>query len=297
MRHNLSLKHQNNLKKTAAVASVSVALILLVVKTLGVLYTGSLTVFSSLIDSMSDLFASIVTFWAIRVSTKPADSKHRYGHGKAEALSALVQAAFIFGSGLFVIYDGIYRLLYPQEIHKVNFGIVVMLVCMALTLLLIMFQNYVAKVTNSRAVRADAMHYSVDIMTNVMVIVVLAVTEKLQIWWFDIFGALVIALYLLRSGYKLAQDAISVLMDKELSDDVREKIIKLALECSQICGVHDLRTHDLGGKYLFEMHLELNGDLSLSEVNGYTKQVEIVLQSYFPDAEIVIHQEPIKKTS
>ena len=103
MRHNLSLKHQNNLKKTAAVASVSVALILLVVKTLGVLYTGSLTVFSSLIDSMSDLFASIVTFWAIRVSTKPADSKHRYGHGKAEALSALVQAAFIFGSGLFVI--------------------------------------------------------------------------------------------------------------------------------------------------------------------------------------------------
>ena len=172
-----------------------------------------------------------------------------------------------------------------------------MLVCMVLTLLLIMFQNYVAKVTNSRAVRADAMHYSVDIMTNVMVIVVLAVTEKLQIWWFDIFGALVIALYLLRSGYKLAQDAISVLMDKELSDDVREKIIKLALECSQICGVHDLRTHDLGGKYLFEMHLELNGDLSLSEVNGYTKQIEIVLQSYFPDAEIVIHQEPIKKTS
>ena len=247
MRHNLSLRHQNNLKKTAATASVSVALVLLVVKTLGVLYTGSLTVFSSLIDSMSDLFASIVTFWAIRVSTKPADSKHRYGHGKAESLSVLMQAAFIFGSGLFVIYDGIYRLFYPQEIYKVDFGIVVMLVCMALTLLLIMFQNYVAKVTNSRAVRADAMHYSVDIMTNVMVIVVLTITENLQIWWFDIFGALVIALYLLRSGYKLAQDAISVLMDKELSDDVREKIIKLALECSQICGVHDLRTRDLGG--------------------------------------------------
>lgn len=293
MRHNLSLKHQNNLKKIAASASVSVALILLIVKTLGVLYTGSLAVFSSLIDSMSDLFASIVTFWAIRVSTKPADSTHRYGHGKAEALSALVQAAFIFGSGLFVIYDGVYRLVYPQEIHKVDFGIIVMLVCMALTLLLIMFQNYVAKVTNSRAVRADAMHYSVDIMTNVMVIVVLIITEKLQIWWFDIIGALVIALYLLRSGYKLAQEAISVLMDKELNDEVREKIIKIALECNRICGVHDLRTHDLGGKYLFEMHLELDRNLSLADSHKYTKQVEISIQKYFPNSEIVIHQDPI----
>ena len=297
MQHSLSLRRQNNLKKIAAVASVSIAVILLIVKTLGVLYTGSLTVFSSLIDSMSDLFASIVTFWAIRVSTKPADSKHRYGHGKAEALSALVQAAFIFGSGLFVIYDGIYRLFYPQEIHKVDFGIVIMLVCMLLTLALIVFQNYVAKRTNSRAIRADAMHYSVDIITNLIVIVALVVTEKLQIWWFDILGALVIALYLLRGGFFLAQDAVSVLMDKELSDEVREEIMKRALECGHICGIHDLRTHDLGGKYLFEMHLELDGNLPLAEAHKYTKQVEIVLQNRFSNAEVVIHQDPIKKTN
>ena len=296
MRYGLSLIQQNRLKKIAASASVGVAFILLLIKTFGVWYTGSLTVFSSLIDSMSDLFASIVTCWAIKVSTKPADSKHRYGHGKAEALSALLQAAFIFGSGLFVIYDGFYRLFYPQEIRQIDFGIAIMLTCMGLTILLIVFQNYVAKRTNSRAIRADAMHYSVDIITNMMVVVALVITGKWQIWWFDILGALVIALYLLRGGFRLAQDAVSVLMDKELSDDMREEIIKLALECSQICGVHDLRTHDLGGKYLFEMHLELDSDLPLAEAHKYTKQVEIALQSRFPNTEIVIHQDPIKKT-
>ncbi len=288
----LSEQQINLLKKRAAAASIGLSAALTVIKTVGVIYTGSLSVLSSMIDSLADLFASGVTFWAIRVSSQPADPRHRYGHGKAEALSALVQAAFITGSGLFILADGIHRLLLPQPLPQTSLGIGIMILCLLLTLSLITFQSYVAHRTHSQAIRADAAHYSVDVLTNVAIILTLIAVRWLGIDWFDTLTAFVIAGYLLICAHGLGKDALALLMDKELDDSIRETVIKTSLSCSHIQGLHDLRTHDLGGAYLFEFHLELDGKLSLEQTHKHTLKVEEKLRQIYPNAQIIIHQDP-----
>ncbi|MBR6663830.1 MAG: cation diffusion facilitator family transporter [Alphaproteobacteria bacterium] len=287
------LKASNDkLKKAAAIASVSLAFILIAIKFIGVVYTGSLSILSSLADSLADLFASAATFWAIKISSQPADNKHRYGHGKAEALSALLQTAFIAGSGIFICYDAINKFINPKPLLRSESGIIVMIICLALTILLILFQKFVAKKTNSQAIRADASHYSVDVITNISVITALFIVNRWQVYWVDSLMALLISLYLLLNAYSLAQDALSMLMDKELSDDIREKIIKTTLACDHINGVHDLRSRDLGGTYIFELHLELDGNLSLNKAHEYTVAVESAIINMYPNSQVIIHQDP-----
>ena len=286
------ITRQNKLKKAAASASIALAGTLIVLKSLGVFYTGSLAVLSSVIDSLADLFASAVTYVAVRVSSQPADPKHRYGHGKAEALSALLQAAFIMGSGLFVLYDGIRRFFYPQPLEQTGFGIGVMAVSLILTLALIVFQRHVARRTNSQAIRADAAHYTVDVITNISIILTLSIVSLTGLGWFDTLAAIAVAAYLLLNAHKLAKDAVALLMDKELGGNIREKVEKLVLNCSHVEGLHDLRTRDLGGQYMFELHLELDGHLTLFEAHKYSDEVENRIKQTFPNAQVIIHQDP-----
>lgn len=288
----LTTEQQNKLKKAAAFGSVSLAVFLTLIKTTGVFYTGSLAVLSSMIDSLADLFASSVTYFAIRVSSRPADCSHRYGHGKAEALSALIQSAFIMGSGLFVMYDGINRFINPAPLVQTSFGIMVMVISLILTLILIFFQRYVAERTRSQAIRADAAHYTVDVITNTSIILSLIIVAVFDTGWFDTLTALIISVYLIANAYKLAKDAIALLMDKELGNDIREQLCRLVLSCGHVQGMHDLRTRDLGGSYMFELHLELDGNLSLFEAHRYSDEVENKIKETFPDSQVIIHQDP-----
>lgn len=288
----LPMEQQNKLKKAAAIGSVSLAVLLTLIKTVGVFYTGSLAVLSSMIDSLADLFASSVTYFAVRVSSRPADCSHRYGHGKAEALSALIQSAFIMGSGLFVMYDGINRFINPAPLAQTSLGIAVMVASLALTLILIFFQRYVAERTRSQAIRADAAHYTVDVITNASIILSLVIVALFDISWFDTLTALIISVYLIANAYKLAKDAVALLMDKELGNDIRERLCRLVLSCGHVQGMHDLRTRDLGGSYMFELHLELDGNLSLFEAHRYSDEVENKIKEMFPNSQVIIHQDP-----
>lgn len=288
----LPMEQQNKLKKAAAIGSVSLAVLLTLIKTIGVFYTGSLAVLSSMIDSLADLFASSVTYFAVRVSSRPADCSHRYGHGKAEALSALIQSAFIMGSGLFVMYDGINRFINPAPLAQTSLGIAVMVASLALTLILIFFQRYVAERTRSQAIRADAAHYTVDVITNASIILSLVIVALFDISWFDTLTALTISVYLIANAYKLAKDAVALLMDKELGNDIRERLCRLVLSCGHVQGMHDLRTRDLGGSYMFELHLELDGNLSLFEAHRYSDEVENKIKEMFPNSQVIIHQDP-----
>ncbi|MBQ9731523.1 MAG: cation diffusion facilitator family transporter [Alphaproteobacteria bacterium] len=281
------------IKKIAAYSSIAVALSLIGLKTFALIYTESLAIMSSLIDSSADLLASLVTFWAISFSCRPADISHRFGHGKAEALSALAQAAFIIGSGLFIIYDAFLRLLYPQPIIKTDIGIIIMIVSLLLSFMLICFQTYVAKKTNSQAIRADALHYLVDVATNLAILISLWVVQKWNIVWFDTLTAFVIAIYLLFNTQKIIKSALAMLMDKELNEDIRDTIIKCAMSASHVMGIHDLRTRDSGGIYIIELHLEYDGNLSLNEVHEYTCNVENKIKEIYPSSQVLIHQDPV----
>lgn len=284
---------QNRLKRAASAASVALAAALTLLKVAAAVYTGSLAVLSSMIDSLADIFASSITFVAVKFASMQATDDHRYGFGKAEAISALVQSAFVAGSGIFVLYDGIMRLFMRKTVGDPDFGIVVMVISLAATTALILFQKYVAKRTNSLAIAADSAHYTVDVVTNLAIIATLVVVKLFEIYWFDTVTALAVAGYLLLNAYKLACGAVSVLTDAELSDDIRKKVCRIVMENPFSQGIHDLRTRDLGGAYMFEFHLELDGDLPLSAAHEMTETVEDNLLDEFPNAQIIIHQDPV----
>lgn len=222
----LSQEESKKLKKTATAASVALAVSLSLLKMFGALYTGSLAVLSSMIDSLADIFASSVTFIAVKISSQPADSNHRYGHGKAEAISALIQSVFVAGSGIFVMYDGISRFITPVKVEQTGIGIAIMLISLFGTLALIAFQKYVTRHTASQAIEADSAHYTVDVATNLSIIVTLVVVKFLGWSWFDTLTAFAVSAYLLYNAYKLARDAVGLLTDRELDDEIRLNIKK-----------------------------------------------------------------------
>ncbi|MCM1323158.1 MAG: cation diffusion facilitator family transporter [Acetobacter sp.] len=290
----MTLNERNNrLKKSAAVASVLLALLLIILKTIAFLKTDSLAVFSSLIDSLTDLLASAISFAAIYFATKPASQSHRYGYGKSEALSALLQAVFVAASGVFVIFDGIKRFIYPVEIMQTSLGIWIMLFSIFATALLVSYQAYVAKRTNSLAIKADMAHYTVDFLTNSAVVVSLFLIHFFGFVYFDILTALFISCYLLYSAYILAKESIEQITDKELSVDVREQIKDIVKSSKGIHGMHDFRTRNLGDVFYFEFHVELNGTISLNKAHELTESVEQKILAFYPNSQILIHQDPL----
>lgn len=284
--------NDNQLKHWATSAGIILAIMLMLVKIFASLYTGSLAIFSSLVDSVSDIFASVVSLLAVRFSALPASFSHRYGFGKAEPLSALAQSAFVAGSGIFVIYEGINRFINPTPLVDTGLGIGIMIFSLLCTIALVCFQQYVAKKTDSIAVEADSAHYVVDIATNTAIILSLGAVKFFGIEWFDPLAAIFVSVYLLHNAYGLAKEAVLLLLDRELPNEVREKVIAAVKKCDFCRGVHDLRSRDSGGVYLFELHLELDGDLSLYEAHRFTEIAENKIKELYPKSQVIIHQDP-----
>lgn len=288
----LSKEEADRLKHRASAASIILAGVLALLKMAASFYSGSLAVLSSMIDSLSDILASSVTFIAVKFSAKPASDKHRYGYGKAEAVSALFQAAFIAGSGIFVIYDAAGRLLEPRELEQTGLAIVVMVISLISTLWLIAYQKHVAKLTKSQAINADSEHYVVDILTNASIILSLTVVKFFDIDWFDTLTAFAIAGYLLFNAYTLARDAVAMLLDCELDDEICTNVENIIKSHKAIKGFHDLRTRSLGNDYMFEIHLELDGNLSLYDAHDLSAAVETDILRAYPNAQVIIHEDP-----
>jgi len=282
----------DRLKHHAAVASISLAVLLSGLKLFATIASGSLAVFSSMIDSVSDVLGSAITFVAIKYSTRPATDHHRYGYGKAEAVSALIQAFFVAGSGLFVLYDAFMRFFHPRVLEETPTAIAIMVFSLVATLFLIAYQKHVAKLTQSQAINADSAHYVVDILTNASIILSLTIVKFFEIYWFDTLTALVIAIYLLYNAYQLVVEAFDVLLDRELSDDIRQNISDIISRHEFVKGFHDVRTHSLGNEYMIEIHLELDGRLSLYEAHQLSDKVENAILKAYPNAQVIIHQDP-----
>lgn len=287
-----SRKKAEIFKKIAVTASILTALILCIIKTIASLMTGSIAVLSSLIDSLSDVVASLISYIAVKFSLKPASCTHRYGYFKAEAISALAQAAFIAGSGLFVMYNGIERVLNPTALKQTNIGIFIMLISLVLSLGLIMFQKFVLKNTSSIAIKADSVHYTVDILTNSATLLSLYIVQKFHIQIIDVITAFFIAMYLLYYAFDIAKEATDYLMDKELPLEVKKNIIQIIRKTKRIKGLHDFRSRNLGGIYYFELHLEMDGSLTLNEAHHLSDLVEKKIKALYPDAQVLIHQDP-----
>ena len=282
----------DTLKKRASIIAITVAISLCLLKVFASYYTGSLSILSSMIDSLSDIIGSLVTLIAVRYSCRPACQTYRYGYGKAEALSALFQAVFIACSGLYVICDGINRFYNPIPIEQTTAGLAVMIFSLIATFALIAYQRHIYNITRSQAILADSAHYVTDILTNSSIIITLLAVKLFDWIWFDTIAAIIIAAYLLYNAYTLAKDAVSNLLDRELDNDIRTEIKKIVTKFDFVKGIHDLRTRDIGGNYFFEFHLEMDGNLSLKTAHEHTHQVENAICKHYPNSQIIIHQEP-----
>jgi len=275
----------------ATYASVVVAIILIIIKIIAYVFTGSVAILSSLIDSFLDFIASGINLFAVRHSLVPADHDHRYGHGKAEAIAGLAQAAFIVGSALFLIFEAINRFSHQQAVENGMVGISVMLITIALTALLVKFQRYVVEKTGSIAITADSLHYVGDLLLNLSVIAALILSIYLDWHIADPVFALMIAVYILRSAWVIGKQSLAQLMDQELPDEVREKIKAIALQHPEVRNLHELRTRSSGRQYFFQLHLELDGELKLKEAHQIANAVEIEICKAFPNAEVIIHED------
>ncbi len=275
----------------ATYASVAVAIVLIIIKIMAYLLTGSVAILSSLIDSFLDFLASGINLFAVRHSLVPADHDHRYGHGKAEAIAGLAQSAFIVGSALFLIFEAINRFSHQQVLENGMVGIGVMLITIALTGLLVKFQRYVVKKTGSIAITADSLHYAGDLLLNLSVIVALILSIYLDWQIADPIFALMIALYILRSAWVIGKQSLAQLMDQELPDEVREEIKAIALQHPEVLNLHELRTRSSGRQYFFQLHLEMDGELKLKEAHQIANAVEIEICKVFPNAEVIIHED------
>ena len=277
--------------KMATYASVLVALLLTTVKLAAWLLTGSISILASLVDSLMDCIASAINLFAVRLSLMPADREHRFGHGKAEPLAALAQASFICGSAVFLILYALDRLRFTSPLRELDMGIAIMVFATVVTGLLVLYQRKVIKQTQSTAIRADALHYTMDLLTNVGTIIALSLSA-IGWQWSDGLFAILLAAYIFYNAMVIAYEALQQLMDRELSIDIQEKIQGIALDHPEVIGVHDLRTRQSGQVKFIQMHLELDDLLSLAQAHTIADQVEKAITLAFPDAELIIHQDP-----
>jgi ferrous-iron efflux pump FieF len=282
----------SRLLRIATYSSVATASVLILAKLAAWLMTQSVTVLASLVDSLMDAGASLINLLAVRYSLRPADAEHRFGHGKAEALAGLGQATFIMGSAAFLLLQAMDRLVHPQPLAKVGVGLAVMGFAILATIGLLCVQHYVIRRTQSTAIRADALHYATDLATNTATVIALLLA---QLGWhgLDPLFAIAIALYILYSAYRIGDDAIQLLMDRELPAEQRNLIERLAQATPGVLGVHGVRTRQSGQTKVMQLHLALGDHLPLAEAHRVSLEVESRLRAAFPIADILIHQDPV----
>lgn len=281
------------LLRLATYASVLVAITLIMLKAIVWSMSGSVSLLASLVDSVMDAAASLINLIAIAYALTPADKGHRFGHGKAEALAGLAQSVFIAGSAILVLYQGIEHLRRPRPLDAAWLGVAVMLLSIIATLLLLSFQRYVIKHTGSTAIRADALHYRSDLLMNISIIFAL-VLAYYGIPGADALFGIGIALLIGFSALQIGRDAVQILMDHELPEEVRKETLALARAVPGIVDVHDLRTRESGQHWFMQLHLELPGDLSLTDAHELGEQVRRAIEQRFPQADVLVHKDPVE---
>jgi len=277
--------------RSAALASVSVAIVLVVVKAIAWWLSGSVSLLAGLTDSLLDSLASLLNLIAITIALKPADHDHRFGHGKAEALAGLAQAVFITLSALIVAWEGIKHLINLVPVEHTHWGIGVMIFSLVVTMLLLQFQRYVVRITGSTAITADSLHYKSDILLNISIL--LALLLSYYGWQYsDAILGILIALYIFWSAIAVGKEAIEILMDKELPEKITNQMLALAKAVPDVLDVHDLKTRKSGMLWFVQLHAELPATMSLEEAHQQCIVISEAIRQKWPQADVTIHADP-----
>ena len=272
--------------------TIGIALIIVVIKLFAAIDTNAASILASLMDAMMDVAVSLLNFVALRYALKPADDDHRFGHGKAEAVMALCQAAFLAGAAFVLLYQGVNRIYLPAPIGAINNGIWAMLLCSGLTLTLVLLQRWIIKKTGSLAVAADQAHYRSDLLMNAAVLLALYLVQN-SLLWADAAIAILIAIYLLFNAAQLLRESMVHLLDEELPETERQQILQHLLQMPGVLGVEQLRTRRAGPRIFIQLRLLLPQDWSLQKAHQVTDLAEQQIAAFYRDAEVIIHPDPL----
>ena len=284
--------NKNKLMIGASIASVATAITLIVMKAFAFFMTGSVAILASLFDSIQDLMTSAINFFTIHHSVQPADIKHRFGHGKAQGIGSFLQGLILLGSAGWLFFESIIHL-GRQEIptHSV-WGMGVILFTLILTVILVRFQTFVIRQTESLSIRADNAHYNGDLMMNLGVFISLVFSYFFSIGWVDSLFGIAVSFYLLKSSIYILRASISMLMDEEMPGHVQQKIKNQLKVLREIKEIRDLRTRQSGCQIFIQMTLILDGNLSLSKAHDVSDKAENLIREIYSNAEVIIHLEP-----
>lgn len=277
-------------QRRAARAAITVAVSLAIAKVITGLVVNSVAVLASAVDSLLDVFASTVNLVAIRIAHAPADDDHRFGHAKAEALATAAQALLIGGSAAYLLVEGGRRVFAPQAFNQPSIGLVVMGVAALASAVLVAYMRRVARATASSALLADATHYQTDVLANLAVLAGVALGWLAGITWIDGVLTIAVAFYVGASAFSLLRGATKVLMDAEIPDEERRRIVAVIEGFrDRVGGFHGLRTRSAGRRVFVEVHLELDADISLRAAHDVGLEVEHGIRGVLPSAHVLVH--------
>jgi ferrous-iron efflux pump FieF len=283
--------------KASSIVTMVMVSLMIATKAWAWLASGSASMLGSLTDSLMDITATLMSFLVLSYALRPADDDHRFGHGKAEALAGLGQAAFIAGSGCLLMFHGIERLINPVELSHSLLGVWVSIFAIVCTLVIVYVQNKVVKHTESIAIKADSVHYKGDLILNAAVLLAILLAYY-GVLYADPLFAIGVAGYLLYNSWDIATESASHLMDKELPDEEKQSIFEIARNHNDVYGVHGIRTRQ-GGKVKFiQLHLELDDNLPLIRAHKVADEVELMItQQFESEVDILIHLDPLSLSS
>lgn len=280
------------LMRRATWAAILAAMVMIAIKLMAYLATGSVSLLSTLFDSTLDFAASMVNLMAVRQALMPADAEHRFGHGKAEPLAGLMQMAFILGSSLILLVEVYHGFAERHVVAHSEIGIAVMLASILITGLLILYQRRVVRLTGSLAVGADSAHYGSDFLVNFSVIAALILVSQFDLWWADPLFGLGVAIFIGYTAIRIGRQSFDMLMDHEMDDATRQRIKAIVRGHAEVRDLHELKTRTAGLDSFIQFHLELADDISLREAHRISDEVEAQLLAAYPGAAILIHQDP-----
>jgi len=288
----MNSQENSSLNRSAAYASITMATLLVGLKGWAAWSTGSTAMLGSLADTALDLVSSIATLAGVWVAGMPADENHRFGHGKAEAVSAMFQVVLIALSASALGVHGVQQLIAGERTGSAGDGILVSVIAIAGTLVLLAWQRHVIRRTRSIAISTDHMHYQADLMLNVAVIGALLLDHYAGWRQADPLFGIGIAAWLLWSSWQASQDAIEQLMDREWSKERKERFLHVLGRHPELRGVHDLRTRTSGNHDFVQFHVWVDGNMTVTDAHRVMDEIEAKIHAEFPGIEILIHPDP-----
>jgi len=282
------------LQKKATIVSSSVAAILTLLKLVIGIFSGSVAVLASAIDSVLDMFVSIFNYFAVMNSEKPADKNFNYGRGKIEALALVIEGTIISSSGIFLLYQAIKKAITGETSQYLDISIYVMIASLIITICLVLFLNYVAKKTNSLLIEADALHYKTDVLSNIAVLVSLVLVMITGYEIIDIIIGTIISFYIIYSAFELIKKGVFVLLDKAVEKDLVLEIEKIIQNTNRVNTFHLLKTREAANQVFIDVHIVFDYLITLLEAHTISHLIENDIKNIDTSKDwiINIHMEP-----